>query len=141
MTHGRYQGVRNAIGFDGVWAAADGHALVVEVKTTDAYRISLDNLAAYRAKVKEEHGIDGEIFILVVVARIDTGELEAQVRGSRHAWDTRIVSADALLKLNGIREQTDDSETGDKIRRILQPFEYTRLDEVIEVLFSDYAGR
>lgn len=38
--NGRYQGVRNDIGFDGIWNA-DGFDLVIEVKTTDAYQSSL----------------------------------------------------------------------------------------------------
>jgi hypothetical protein len=37
---GLYQGKTNAIGFDGLWADSSGHTIVVEVKTTDAYRIS-----------------------------------------------------------------------------------------------------
>jgi hypothetical protein len=37
--------------------------------------------------------------ILIVVGREDTGDLEAQIRGSRHAWDVRLISVDALLRL------------------------------------------
>jgi hypothetical protein len=31
-----------------LWEFPDGHAAVVEVKTTDAYRIDLDTIAEYR---------------------------------------------------------------------------------------------
>src|SRR6202521_3849631 len=48
VTNGRYQGTTNAIGYDGIWSAQDGQAIIIEVKTTDAYRISLDTLARYR---------------------------------------------------------------------------------------------
>jgi hypothetical protein len=41
VTNGRYQGVTNAIGYDGIWSAPEGHSVVVEVKTTDAYRIPM----------------------------------------------------------------------------------------------------
>jgi hypothetical protein len=136
VTHGRYQGTTKAVGYDGAWRAPEGHVLVVEVKTTDVYRITLDTLAKYRDKVQAEAGSPRTASILIVVARVDTGELEAQIRGSRHAWDVRLVSADSLLKLVRIREQTDDPATGSKIRRILQPFEYTRLDEIVDVLFT-----
>ena len=137
VTHGRYQGTRRAVGYDGVWKAPDGHIIVVEVKTTDVYRIKLDTLANYRDRVREEQSASSEqVSILIVVARMDTGELEAQIRGSRHAWDIRMVSADSLLRLVRIREQTEDPATGSKIRRILQPFEYTRLDEIVDVLFT-----
>jgi uncharacterized protein with beta-barrel porin domain len=41
VTNGRYQGTTNAVGFDGIWLSPEGHSIVVEVKTTDAYRISV----------------------------------------------------------------------------------------------------
>ena len=41
VTNGRYQGVVNAVGNDGLWASPEAHTVVVEVKTTDAYRIAL----------------------------------------------------------------------------------------------------
>jgi hypothetical protein len=43
VENGFYQGRSNAVGFDGIWHAPDGHALVLEVKTTDAYSINLDD--------------------------------------------------------------------------------------------------
>src|SRR5262245_58746702 len=42
VRNGRYQGTTNAIGFDGLWASPEGHSIVAEVKTTDAYRIQLE---------------------------------------------------------------------------------------------------
>lgn len=41
VTYGRYRGVAGQLGFDGLWESTDGHAVVVEVKTTDTYRIDL----------------------------------------------------------------------------------------------------
>jgi len=38
VEQGRYRGVQGEIGFDGLWVSPDGFAIVVEVKTTDAYR-------------------------------------------------------------------------------------------------------
>jgi hypothetical protein len=54
---------------------------VVEVKTTDAYRISLDRTADYREKLILSDYTDKTSSMLIVVGRDDTGELEAQVRG------------------------------------------------------------
>jgi len=48
VENGLYQGKINASGNDGLWLDGDGHAIVVEVKTTDAYRINLDTVAAYQ---------------------------------------------------------------------------------------------
>ena len=74
--------------------------------------------------------------ILIVVGRQDTGDLEAQIRGSRHAWDTRVISADALIKLLELKIKSDEDETTSKIRSLLIPFEYTRLDNIIDVIFT-----
>ena len=42
VEHGRYRGTQGAIGFDGIWILSDERSIIVEVKTTDAYRIDLD---------------------------------------------------------------------------------------------------
>jgi hypothetical protein len=68
--------------------------------------------------------------IALVVGRQDTGDLEAQVRGSRHAWTVRIISADALLK------ESTELASAAKIHELLIPFEYTRLDKIIEIAFT-----
>jgi hypothetical protein len=136
VENGRYQGTTNAVGFDGIWVSPEAQPIVVEVKTTDAYRISLETIAGYRDKLRASNRISGGASILIVVGRDDTGELEAQVRGSRHAWDIRLVSAEALLKLVQLKENTEDPETGRKMRSLLTPMEYTRLDQLIDVMFT-----
>src|SRR6516162_5808097 len=136
VTNGRYQGTVNAIGFDGIWLSPEKQAIVVEVKTTDAYRISLDTIAGYRERLLSATQVLPPSSILIVVGREDTGELEAQVRGSRHAWDIRLISADALIKLVQLKEDADAPDTGRKIRSLLAPMEYTRLDQMIDVMFT-----
>ncbi len=39
VSNGRYQGTVNTIGYDGIWVSPEGHSIVVEVKTTDAYGV------------------------------------------------------------------------------------------------------
>jgi hypothetical protein len=136
VKNGLYQGRSNAVGFDGIWQAPDGHALIVEVKTTDAYRINLDTIATYRETLIFSNKVDKKSSILIVVGRSDTGDIEAQVRGSRHAWDIRLISADALIKLVNLKESTGEEETISKIQDLLKPFEYTRLDNIIDVMFT-----
>ena len=133
---GLYQGRSNQIGYDGIWKAPNGHAIIIEIKTTDAYRINLDTVASYRNKLIEAGRISNESSILVVVGRNDTGDLEAQIRGSRHAWDARIISTEALVKLVELKVKSDEDETVEKIRSLLIPFEYTRLDNIIDVMFT-----
>lgn len=45
VENGRYQGKSNAIGHDGLWFDPEGTAIIVEVKTSDTYRINLDTCA------------------------------------------------------------------------------------------------
>lgn len=54
VLNGRYQGTINAIGFDGIWTSPEGHSIVAEVKTTDAYRIPLDTIASYRQPARQQ---------------------------------------------------------------------------------------
>ncbi|HVA12529.1 MAG TPA: hypothetical protein VNF99_04720 [Stellaceae bacterium] len=136
VANGRYRGVVNAIGNDGIWISPEGHSLILEVKTTDAYRISLDKIAEYREKQLAAQQISAPSSVLIVVGRQDTGELEAQIRGSRHAWDMRLISVEALINLVLLKENSEEVGTGTKIRSLLVPMEYTRLDRLIDVMFT-----
>ena len=133
---GRYRGTKNAIGFDGLWGAKDDHFLLVEVKTTDAYRINLDTIAAYREQLIATARLTDHSSILIVVGRQDTGDLEAQIRGSRHAWDVRLISVDAIFRLAAVKEQMSDWATSTRINQVLRPMEYTRLDQIVGLLFD-----
>jgi len=137
VENGLYQGVRNGIGYDGIWRIPGGdRAIVVEVKTTDAYTIKLDTVARYRDRLADESRVPRDAPVLMVIGRNDTQSLEAQVRGSRHAWSMRIISIDALVRLMAVNLATTSSEVTDKIHTILQPMEYTRLDAIVDVMFA-----
>ena len=71
-----------------------------------------------------------------ISGRSDTGDLEAQVRGSRHVRDVRIISVDALLRLLKVKEELEDPATIDRIRDILTPHEFTRVDGIIDLVFT-----
>lgn len=134
---GRYRGTAGQVGFDGLWAFPNGHSIVIEVKTTDAYRIDLGTIANYRRSLVEAHTIpESASSMLLVVGRQDTGDLEAQIRGSRHAWDLRIISVQALIRLLTLKEEVEDPQIIQRIHSILIPREFTRLDEIADILFS-----
>jgi hypothetical protein len=134
---GAYRGRKGAIGFDGIWKSNTGADIVVEVKTTDAYRIDLDTIAQYRSNlIKVGRISERKSSILIVVGRQDTGDLEAQIRGSRHAWDVRLISVEALIRLMQLKEKTEDADFLRKITTILTPREYTKVDEIIDLVFS-----
>lgn len=135
---GRYRGTVTGRGYDGVWSFLDERrAIVVEVKSTDVYRINLDTLDEYRreaiaaAKLPEE-----AVTVLIVMGAGDTGGLEAQIRGSRYAWDVRLISVEALFRLLHLKEDAEDPGLVQRIQHILIPREFTRLDEIIEIAFS-----
>lgn len=134
---GRYRGVASKPGHDGIWTDSNKHSIVLEVKTTDVYRIDLNTIANYRQTLS---GL-GEITldrssILLVVGRQDTGDLEAQIRGSRYAWDTRVISVEALLRVMKLKEEVEDPSIVRRIHEILIPREFTRLDQIIEIAFA-----
>lgn len=134
---GRYRGVVGQVGFDGIWRTTDGTAILVEVKTTDAFRLSLDTTARYRrALIKQGLIPEERSSILYVVGRSNTGDLEAQVRGSRYAWDIRIIGVNSLFRVLKIKEELEDQDTVDRIRAILVPQEFTRVDGIIDLVFS-----
>ena len=136
VENGLYRGKQNDIGFDGIWTSTEGHSLILEVKTTDAYRINLDTIAEYRKKLISQSRVDkSQSSILIVVGRQDTGDLEAQIRGSQHAWDVRLLSTDSLLKLLSLKEALNDNRTIQQINELLKPREYTRVDKLIELIF------
>jgi hypothetical protein len=136
IENGLYQGKQNSIGFDGIWISKDNYSYVIEVKTTDAYRINLDIIADYRYKLIESKNILQEkSSILIIVGRQDTGDLEAQIRGSKHAWDIRLLSSDSLIKLLTLKETLNDTKTIQQINEILKPNEYTKIDKLIELIF------
>jgi len=133
---GLYQGKKTAIGFDGIWRSESDPEIVIEVKTTDYVTVSLDKLAGYKERLREEGRIKANASMLIIVGREDTGALEAQVRGSRFAWDMRLISIERLIKLVQIKEKSDDPSTLTQIRQLLRPFEYTKIDRIIDVIFT-----
>jgi len=136
VTDGAYRGKKGSVGFDGIWRSSMGDEIVVEVKTTDAYRIDLGVLAAYRANlIKDGRLAERNSSILIVVGRQDTGDLEAQIRGSRHAWDIRLISVAALNRLMHLKENVDNPSLIRKICTILTPQEFTKVDGIIDLVF------
>lgn len=48
----------------------------------------------------------------------------------------RVISAASLVQLLQIKEKSAANQTIEKIRDLLQPFEYTRLDRIVDVIFD-----
>jgi hypothetical protein len=137
VKHGRYRGIPGKIGFDGIWETITKKKIIVEVKTSDTYRIDLNVLSNYRKEyIKLNGDVEDNVSIIIIVGRQDTGDLESQVRGSRYAWNIRMMSVDALIKMLNLKENIDDPKTIGRIHEIVIPKEYTKLDSIIDLLFS-----
>lgn len=136
VENGIYQGKKNAPNYDGIWRSKDQPDLIIEVKTTDYVTVPLEKYAHYKELLLAEKKVARDASVLFVVGREDTGALEAQVRGSRYAWEVRLISVEGLIKLVQIKEKSDDTATIHQIRQLLQPFEYTKLDRIIDVIFT-----
>jgi hypothetical protein len=140
VEYGRYRGTSGNIGFDGLWKSSNNKHLVIEVKTTDAYRINLDVVNDYQKKLHQSGKIKlEESSVLIVLGRQDTGDLEAQIRGSKHASDIRLISTDSLISLLTLREKLNTPHTVNQINEVLKPNEYTKIDKLIELLFATAA--
>ncbi len=134
VEHGFYRGASTRIGNDGLWRSAD-FDFVLEVKTSDL-SIKLDTIAGYRTRLIEASSIaEKTSSILIVLGRQDTGDLEAQIRGSKHAWDIRMIGIDSLFRLLDIKENLNDPRSINQITELLKPIEYTRVDRLIDVVF------
>lgn len=136
VTHGVYRSHSNE-GYDGLWRIPGGRAILVESKSSTSYSINLSRISEYRKQVAPQLGLRPEdISILIVVGTEDTSEFEAQVRGSRFAWDIRILGVQALYRLLKLKEALDDPKVERQIQEILFPQEFTRLDRIIDLVFA-----
>jgi len=102
--------------------------------------VRLETIANYRKRLIDEQKLsEGHSSILIVVGEDSTTDLEAQIRGSRHAWDIRLISVGALLRLLDVKEELEDPAIVNKIHEVLIPREFTKLDEIVELLFTTAA--
>jgi hypothetical protein len=132
---GRYQGTTKSIGFDGLWHA-DDLSLVVEVKTTDAFRIAFDTLLGYARAIATQEGLEEAPPVLLVTGRIDTGDIEAQIRGSRVDDKISVLGADSLLGLAKSATELSGGPALQSLRHLLIPRDHTRLDFIATLVAS-----
>lgn len=102
VEYGRYRGIRNDIGFDGLWKWGD-RFIVVEVKTTDTYSISTSVLLGYINRLISEGRIrnDRQVLGLYVFGRSDSQlkEVANSIIAEGRTTQLRIATSDDLLTL------------------------------------------
>lgn len=136
---GLYRGRQGESGHDGLWNDPTNHnSIIIEVKSTSAYRIKLSAITRYHEILSDSGKIKpNRTSALIIIGQKDedTSDLEAQIRGSRHrAGDIRVVSLEGLFKMAALKEETDNPASARLLRGILIPKEYTKLDELLDVL-------
>ena len=136
VENGRYRGKSGENGFDGLWNSKSSGSFVVETKTSAAYTIKLETMSRYRDALVEEGKIKPGASILFVVGRQDTLALEQQIRGSKLAWEIRIISTDALRQLMQVNLASVSEEVEAQIHHIFLPMEYTRVDPIVKMMFT-----
>ncbi|MDC0398686.1 hypothetical protein OAN59_03205 [Alphaproteobacteria bacterium] len=100
--------------------------------------MNLNTIMDYGEKLERDGKSSLSIYGLIVVGRGDTGDLEAQIRGSKHAWNMRLISIEALSRLLFLKTELEDETFSYKVNQILKPIEYTRVDEIIGILFDTH---
>ncbi len=138
VEHGLYRGAKGESGHDGIWKSKYTNPIIIEVKSSANYPIQLNSLKGYvdildkAEKVKKD-----DCSILIIVGNENTETLEQQVRGSKLAWSVRIIGVASLLSLLQLKKRLDNPEEAEKkIHTIFVPQEYTKIDGIVELVFS-----
>ena len=122
VEYGRYRGATNDIGHDGLWRWKD-FAIVVEVKTTDAFTIKTETLVTYVNKLISAEKLThwDQAMGLYVFARADSGlkSLANSVVGEKRTRELRIATVDSILQLAELVQ--DEHITRDEAVALLKP--------------------
>lgn len=131
---GRYSGVVNDIGHDGLWRA-DGFSIVAEVKKTDAFTIKSATLLGYINSLIDAGRIasaDTAMGLYIFGKPVpEMGQLEASILQGGHAQRLRIATVDDVLSLADLVQQQRLSR--DEALGLLRPVG-VRVGSVVQVL-------
>ena len=135
VTYGRYKGVTNDIGFDGLWASPSGWSIVVETKTTDAFTVRTAPLLGYindlvsAGRVEEPSKCLG----IYVYGRFDThaSQMENAIIAEGRRERLRVVGGNALLNLLELKQEYHLSH--EIVLGLLRPAP-VRIDPLINVI-------
>lgn len=119
---GRYRGVTNDVGYDGLWRW-NNFTIVAEVKTTDAYSIKTATLVGYVDRLISESRIaDWDHAVgLYVVARPDAQltQLANSIVAEKRTQQLRIATVENILSLAELVQE--EHVTADEAVALLRP--------------------
>ncbi len=135
ITFGRYQGVTNQIGFDGLWRSPKNYFLVAEVKTSELYPIKTSRLLNYIDELISEKQIPEKAkrLGLYIVGRTDPDirQLENAIIAEGRGEQLRVVSVDSLLSLAEMMNEYDVSH--EDILAVLWP-SGPKVDNIVSLI-------
>lgn len=136
VTFGRYRGVRNEIGFDGLWKSSRKKwAIVVETKTTDVYTVKTATLLGYINSLVSDSIIPdpSNSLGLYVLGRFDaaTNQLENAIIVEGRRERLRVVSVPALISLLELKEEYHLNH--DTVLDLLLPSPI-RIDPIVDLI-------
>lgn len=139
---GRYRGVQNEIGFDGLWKSPSGETqIVVEVKTTETYTIKTSTILGYIDDLVSEKKIPDRDHALglYVIGRPDpeVKQLEHAIVAEKHTDSLRIISVESLLSLTEM--MSDYDVTHKDILSVLRPSR-PPIDPLVDLMSRLVAG-
>jgi len=134
---GRYRGGGRE-SYDGLWVCRTGHSIVVETKTSDTY-MDPKKLAEYRQQLIHSKQVTEQASsMLLVVGREDSGDAEERIKGSRYAFDMRVITVDGLLRLLSLKQAaTDQCSSANLSGKIFELFaspKFISLDPIADLL-------
>ncbi len=132
---GRYSGVANEIGYDGIWRSGE-LAVVVEIKTTDAYTIDTSTLVGYvdrligAGRIGDWDNALG-LYILGRTAAPAITQLEHSIVGQKRSHQLRVATVESILSLAELRQ--DSVISLDEALALVKPLT-VRVDDIVRIL-------
>jgi hypothetical protein len=135
VEYGRYSGVKNEIGHDGLWKSPDGFNIVIEVKKTEDFTINTSIVLNYindLISLGKISNIKNSIGLYVIgKPNPDIKQLENNIIAENRISELRITSIDSLLSLAEIMNDYDVEHND--ILSILKPSRPS-IDNVVEIM-------
>jgi hypothetical protein len=131
---GRHQGVQGTIGYDRIWRSGD-LAIVVEVKTIDAYAVRTATLIGYIDQLISDHRVsDWEHALgLYIVGRTEAAltQLEHAILSERRLQQLRVITVEGLLS---IAELVQDERISQEEAVVLLKPTSPLVDDIVRLL-------
>ena len=140
VVYGRYRGVKNEIGYDGLWKSPSGkEQIIIETKTSDVYSIKTNQVLGYKnelleKEIEEGQNIDKEdIFGIYVIGDkvAESNQLRNSIIAEKREKELRIIRINSLLKLLRVKEEYNTSH--ETVLTILLP-SGPEIDQYINII-------